>query len=53
MSCARGAIGKYDKRVLRLIKSGVIVLNKKSGKVYSGKSGDENRSCEAREERYY
>ena len=41
MSCARGAIGKYDKRVLRLIKSGVIVLNKKSGKVYSGKSGDE------------
>lgn len=41
MTCSAGQMGKYDKRVLRLIRRGRVVLKKKTGKAYSGLSGAE------------
>lgn len=37
MTCACGSIGKYDKKVLKLVRNGYIVLDKKSGKCFGVK----------------
>lgn len=39
MACHAGTIGKYDKRVLKLIRNGRIFLDKKTGTARSGKTG--------------
>lgn len=41
MTCRAGDIGKYDVRVLKLIRKGVVVLDKRTGKAFSGRTGNE------------
>lgn len=41
MTCRVGDIGKYDIRVLKLIRRGFVVLDKRTGKAFSGTTGNE------------